>query len=528
MKRASTVSIIAIVAVATAGLAWGEELTLGIATEPTSIDPNFSNLPQNKATGDHWAEPLVLLNNMQQPTPSLAVSWGTLPGDDTVWEFKLRKGVKFTDGTPFTADDVLFTQTYVVALEGAINSGVYWKNKKITKVDDHTIHVTTGELHPLMVKEMAMINILSRKNGEGKTTADYNTGKATIGTGPYKFVEWVQGERVVFEPNPDYWGAKPKWSKATFRPINSDPSRLAALLSGAVDIIDFVPTTDIAGLRTNPEVALTEMSSNRVIMMIPDIGRHVTPFAKANDGSPLARNPLREWRVRRALSLAIDRNAIVERVMEGVAIPAGQMSPPFIFGHNPSLKPDRYDPEEAKRLLTSAGYPDGFRLTIHGPNDRYVNDEKILATLAQMFARVGIKTEVVTQPKATFFTRAKSGGADKLPEFTLFMIGSGSVLGDGGEQLHVSHVTSGVRPDMGWLNHGRYSNPLADLPLMKQSETVDLKARERLIQEAIAIVMHDDAMIPLHYQMNVWAHRTDLAYAGDTNEKTKAMLVSKK
>ena len=528
MKRISIVSIIVLAAIMTAGLAWAEELVLGIAAEPTSMDPNAANLPQDKANGDHWAEPLVLLNNMQQPTPSLAVSWGTLPGDETVWEFKLRQGVRFSDGTPFTADDVLFTQEYVVALGGPFPSGVYWKNKKITKIDDYTIHITTGELAPLMVKEIAMVNIVSRKNGEGMTTVDYNTGKATIGTGPYKFVEWIQGDRIVFEANTDYWGAKPKWSKVTFRPINSDPSRLAALLSGAVDIIDNVPTTDIANLRKDPKVALSEMSSNRVIYLMPDVGRHVTPFAAANDGSPLARNPLQEWRVRRALSLSINREAIVERVMEGVAIPAGQMSPPFIFGHNPSLKPASFDLDEAKRLLAAAGYPDGFRLTIHGPNDRYVNDEKVLVTVAQMFARLGVDTEVVTQPKATFFSQAKNGGPDGLPEFSLFMIGSGSVIGDGGEQLHVSYVTAGVRDDMGWLNHARYSNPLVDLRLMKAAETVDLKERERLIQESIAIVMHEEAMIPLHYQMNVWAHRPDLTYIGDTNEKTKAMYVSKK
>ena len=518
----------AVAAATIAVAASAEELKIGIATEPTSIDPNFYNFPQNHAVADHWSETLVLQDNNQRAQPFLAESWRTLPGDDKVWEFKLRRGVKFSDGTPFTADEVLFTHQYATGIKTGSAPGRFQENKKITKVDDYTLHVTTGTTWPLMVKEMSMVHIVSRKNGAGKTTEDYNAGRATIGTGPYKFVEWVPGGQIVFEPNPDYWSNKAKWSKVIFRPISSDPAWVAALLSGSVDLIDYVPTTDVVTLRANPKVTVTEYPSNRVIFFTPDMGRHVSPFVKTNDGKPAFPNPLRDWKVRKALSLAIDRKAIAERVMEGTAIPAGQLSPEFIFGSNPNLKPDPYDPEQAKKLLAEAGYPDGFRLTMHGPNDRYVNDEKVLVTVAQMLARVGIRTEVVALPKATYFTRVFRGGEWDLPEFSFFLLGSGSTMGDGGEQIQYSHVTYGIKTNLGVGNRGRYSNPLVDARIIRSMEEVDANKREKLIQEANQIVMDDYAMIPTHFQKNLWAHRPDLTYAGHTDERTTAMLVGKK
>ena len=262
--------------------------------------------------------------------------------------------------------------------------------------------------------------------------------------------------------------------------------------------------------------------------MIPGAGREVSPFARGADGQPLKPNPLLDKRVRKALSLAIDRKAIVERVMEGAAIPAGQMSPDFIFGHDPALKPDPHDPAQAKKLLAEAGYPDGFQLTIHGPNDRYVNDDKILETIAQMLTKVGIKTDVVAMPKATYFTRVARGSPEKGPEFTFSMMGSGSNLGDGGSQIENSHHTVNVRPNMGVLNYSLYSNAVLDALLVKEAQTVNADERANLIRQGIGIIMADYAMIPLHFQKNIWAHRADLAYAGHTDEMTKAMLVTRK
>jgi peptide/nickel transport system substrate-binding protein len=379
-----------------------------------------------------------------------------------------------------------------------------------------------------MDKEMAMVHIVQKDMAATKETGDYNAGKANVGTGPYKFVEWVQGERVVFEANPDYWGPKPKWSKLTFRPIKSDPSRLAALLSGSVDIIDYVPTNDLDSLRKNPKVALTEYPSNRVIYFWPDQSRYDSPFVKTNDGKPAVPNPLRDIKVREAISLAINRKAIVDRVMSGAGIEAEQMSPEFIFGSNPALPKLKYDPERAKKLLAEAGWPDGFQLTIHGPNDRYVNDEKVSETVAQMLTKIGIKSNVVVQPKATYFGKTRSGGEMGMPAYSFFMMGSGSNLGDGGSQLQFSHHAYYPLKNMGVGNRGRYNNMRVDAYMSMQMEETNVEKRREQIQKGVAIVMKDWGFIPTHYQKNIWAHRPDLVYAGHTNEKTKAMLVSKK
>ncbi len=508
------------------GVAGAETLTLGIATEPTSVDPHYYNFPQNHAVADHVFNTLIIKDHRQQPTPGLALSWK--PIDDKVWEFKLRQGVKFHNGQPFTADDVLFSHERAIAMKTASPPGRYQKNKTITKVDDYTIHITTGEPYPLMWKEMQMVHIVSRTAAKGKTTEDMHKGDGMIGTGAYKFVEWVSGDRVVMEPNPDFWGEKAKWSKVVFKPIKSAPSRVAALLNGDVDIIDYVPTPDVKSLKANPKVAITESPSNRVIYFWTDIGRHISPYVKDNDGNPLFPNPFQNWKVRKAISKAINRDAIVDRVMEGAAIPAGQMSPDFIFGSNPDLKPDTYDPELAKKLLAEAGYPDGFRLTAHGPNDRYVNDEKLVQTVAAMLTRVGIKTEVQTFPRSVYFSRSSRGGEYGLPEFSFYLMGSGSNLGDGLSQLQFSHGTNGLKANYGVGNRGRYSNPIVDYFLLTAFTTIDDAKREKLVQQAVAVAVKEYAFIPTHYQKNIWAHRPDLTYVGHTNEKTKAMLVGKK
>ena len=514
------------------GAAISEEITLGIGTEPSSIDPNFYNFPQNHAIGDHWAETLVLKDNKQRAKPLLATSWNPLPNDNKVWEFKLRKGVKFTDGSPFTADDVLATHKYALGVKTGSPPGRYQRNKTLTKIDDYTVHITTGSAYPLMDKEMAMVHIVQKDMAATKETGDYNAGTANVGTGPYKFVEWVQGERVVFEPNPNYWGKKAKWSKVLFRPIKSDPARLAALLSGAVDIIDYVPTNDLDDLRKNPKLALTEYPSNRVIYFWPDQSRYDSPFVKTNDGKPAVPNPLRNIKVREAISLAINRKAIVERVMSGAGIEAEQMSPDFIFGSNPALPKLKYDPEQAKKLLAEAGWPDGFQMTIHGPNDRYVNDEKVSETVAQMLTKIGIKSKVVVMPKATYFGKTRAGdnplGLPDIPQFSFFMMGSGSNLGDGGSQLQFSHHAYYPLKNMGVGNRGRYNNMNVDALMFAQMSETNVEKRRKQIQDGVAIVMRDWGFIPTHYQKNIWAHRKDLTYAGHTNEKTKAMLVSKK
>ena len=501
------------------GTAGGDELIIGTQVEPTSIDPHYHNTQPNVQIGRQVFDHLIKRDHKQRLRPGLAVSWKAV--NDTTWEFKLRKGVKFHDGSPFTADDVVFTIARVEA--GVPNSpssfATFTSGKTVVRVDDYTLRVTTKKPYPLMPNDLATFAMLSKKHGEGATTEDYNSGKATVGTGPYTFKEWRSADRVVLEGNTEYWGGKPKWDEVVYKPVKAGPSRIAALLTGDVDMIDKVPTTDIAALRKNPKVEVSQVSSNRVIFFSPDSNRHISPHVKNNDGTPAFPNPLRKWEVRKAISMAINRQAIVDRVMEGAAIPASQLLPGGFFGFNPDLKIEPYDPEGAKKLLAKVGFPDGFRLTVHSPNDRYVNDGKVTEAIAQMLTRVGIKCEVTTLSKSVYFSRGT-----KL-EYSFGMFSNGSDTGESSAPLRsIVHTRT---ESFGRSNRARYSNVIFDAKLEEALVTVDDAKREQLLQEAMGVVINDYGQIPTHYQVNTWALRKGLTYLGRTDENTLANGVSK-
>ncbi len=523
MKRITVGLLGAVVAVLLAGNVGAADLRVGLKLEPSSIDPHYHNLGPNNSAARHIFDRLVHTNEKQQLGPGLAVSWKPL--SDTVWEFKLRQGVKFHDGSPFTADDVLFTFERAPNVEASPSSfALYTKGKTLKKIDDFTIHITTERPYPLMPNDVSTINIISKKHGEGAKTADYNSGKAAIGTGPYKFVEWVPGDRLVLEKNPDYWGEKAVFDHVVIKPINSDPTRVAALLAGDVDMIDLVPTADIAHLKTNPKVVLSQGVSNRVIYLHLDHDRDDSPFVTGTGG----KNPLKDVRVRKAISKAINRPAIVEKVMEGIAIPAGQLLPEGFFGVSPNLKAEAYDPEGAKKLLAEAGWGGGFGLTLHGPNDRYINDDKIAQAIGQMLTRVGIKAKIETMPRSVYFSRASRGGPNKTPEFSFILVGWGAGTGEASSPLKSLLHTYDKARGFGASNRGRYSNPEVDKIVEDALATVDDAKREKLLQKATEIAINDLGIIPLHYQVNTWATRPGLAYTPRTDEATLLMNVVKK
>lgn len=502
-----------------------DDITIALASEPTSIDPHFHNLGPNNAMATHLFDRLVNTDTNQKLVPGLAESWK--PVNDTTWEFKLRKNVKFHDGSPFTADDVVFTMQRAPNVPNSPSSfSTYIKGKTFVKIDSHTIHIKTAKPYPLMANDMSTVPIISKKAGENATTADFNSGKAAIGTGPYKFSEYRPGEHFVFVPNNDYWGEKPKWAKVTLKPIKSKPSRVAALLAGDVDVIEGVPTTDIERLKSDPKVELSQGVSNRVIYLHLDHKREDSPFVKGPDGGKIA-NPLRKLKVRQAISKAINRDAIVERVMEGVAIKAGQLLPKGFFGVSPNLKPEAHDADGAKKLLAEAGYAKGFQLRIHGPNDRYINDAKIAEAIAQMLTRIGIKTDVETMPRSVYFKRASRGGPDKTPEFSFILVGWGAGSGEASSPLKSLIHTRDKSRGFGASNRGRYSNPAVDKLIEDALATVDDQKRQDLLAKATETAVGDLAIIPLHYQVNTWGTRKGLKYRARTDERTIATEVVK-
>jgi peptide/nickel transport system substrate-binding protein len=500
--------------------AWAQDLTVGLGASVTSIDPHFHNLSPNSNIARHIFDRLIHTDDKQRQTPGLATEWKAI--DDTTWEFKLRKGVKFHDGSEFTAEDVVATLKRVPWVPNSPSSFRIYTQSVVgwEIVDPHTIRLKTAKVYPLLPTDIATINIVNKKFEQGPT-ADFNSGKAAIGTGPFKFVEYVPGDRIVLQRNDDYWGPKPHWQKVTMKLITNNSARVAALLAGDVQVIDAVPATDYARLKGNADLAIAQIVGNRLIYLHIDSHRDQSPFVTDKAGALLPNNPLKDPRVRRALSRSINRQAIVDRIMDGLAIPAGGLMADGFFGTSPKLKPDPFDAEGARKLLTEAGYPNGFGLTIHGPNDRYPNDEKILQAIGPMFNRVGIDTKVVTLPWATF------AGQSSNPNyaFSVMLVGWGADTGEVSSPLRSLLATVNREAGMGGSNRGRYSNPKMDGLLAQALTTVDDGKREKLLQEASEIAIADMGLIPLHYQINVWAMRKGLTYSPRTDEYTLAQFI---
>lgn len=490
-------------------------LTIGLSADVTSIDPHYHNLTPNNMVAQHLFDYLVLRSEKSQPVPGLATEWKAV--EPTVWEFKLRKGVKFSDGSEFTAADVVASIDRVPKVPKSPSPFTAFTKQivKIDVVDPHTIRFRTATPYPLMPSDMSQVAIIS-KNAANASTDDFNSGKAAIGTGPYKLVRYAKGDRIELARNDAWWGGKTPWEKVTLRLLTNDAARVAALLSGDVQAIENVPTADVAKLRGDKRLSVFRQVSDRLMYIHMDSDRDVTPTVTAKDGKPLAKNPLKDPQVRKALSMAINRPAIVERVMENEAIPAGQVVPDFLFGATKNLKVEKYDPDGAKKLLAAAGYPDGFALQLHATNNRYVNDAKIAQAIAQMLTRVGIKVDVVAMPSATFFPQATD------LKFSFLQAGWSTGTGEASASLKALLMTFNKDKGFGTANRGRYSNTKVDALTEDALMTVDDVKREAYLQRATEIAINDTGIIPLHFQVSLWATRDGIGYVPRVDEQTLA------
>src|SRR5688572_15745631 len=493
------------------------EVSIGLQAAITSIDPHYHNLSPNNGLLLQVFEPLVKRDHNQKLVPGLATSWRAI--DDLTWEFKLRKNVRWHDGSPFTAEDVLFTLKRVPDVPNSPSSFATF-TKPIVEAkatDPHTLVFKTASPHVLLPSDMGSVYIVSKLHGEKATTPDYNSGKAAIGTGPYKFVEYVPNQRVVLKANFGYWGGEEPWDKVTFKILTNSAARVAALLSGDVQMIETVPTSDIARLSQDKKYALSDKVSNRVIYVhLNQWNDKAVPFVTAKDGKPLDKNPFKDPRVRKALSMAINRDAIADRIMEKKAVPASQLLPEVFYGTSKKLKPHKYDPEGAKKLLAEAGYPNGFALTLHGTNNRYINDANIIQAIAQFYSRAGIDAKVETMPSSVYFTRATKG------DFGYMLLGWGTESGEQGSSLRSLLATRDPAKGMGVNNRGRYSNPAFDKVLSEALVTMDEKKRESMIQAAAETVMADTGLIPIHYEVSTWATARGFKYNARTDQYTLA------
>jgi peptide/nickel transport system substrate-binding protein len=513
--------ILAGLACMAAPAALAADLVVGARTE-LAMDPHAQWLDTNTSYYNHIYGSLVRIDEKSAIVADLAESWKVI--SDTEWQFNLRRGVKFHDGSALDAADVVASFGRARSLPTATSpyTGAIATVKEVRAVDAQTISITTTRPDPVLLHAIANIQIIPSELA-GATTDSFNTGKSVVGTGPYRFVGFKAGDRLELARNSDYWGAKPKWDRVTFRFIPDDAARVAALLGNDVDLIDFVPPRLVERVKAAPNASVFLGPSDRSIFLIPDTERDVSPFIRDRDGKPLAKNPLKDKRVREALALAIDRDLLTKRVMDSAATPSSQPTAPGFGGYNDSLKVPAYDVNRAKALLTEAGYPEGFGMTVHCTNDRYVNDEKVCQAIGQMLARIGLRMSVEALPRSVFFPVATNHTSDARYSFMLLGWGNSST-GDAGVVPNILHSLDRARGFGSW-NLGHYANPAIDKAIEAAVSTMDLKQRYAGLAQAMRLAMEDYALIPLYTQSVIMAARKGLTVTTWANERTNAESV---
>lgn len=492
-------------------------LNIGLGGAFTTVDPHFYHAVPNHTVAMHMFERLIDRAPDGRLIPGLALSWKPL--SETLWEFQLRPGVRFHDGGEFTADDVVFTFERARDVPNSPGGfgGFLRTVQQVEVLDPLTLRLHTAAPAPDLPPNLTYVGIVSRRVGEGATTADYNSGKATIGTGPYRFVSFTPGSKVELARFDSYWGAKQPWDTVALRLLANPAARSAALLSGDVDLIDTPSVSDLPRLRSDDRVNVASIPGIRFLYLAPDLSREgESPFVTDVRGTPLPRNPFRDLRVRQALSLSIQRAALADRIMLGTAAPTGQWMPPGAYSYAPQVKAPEPDIEQARKLLAEAGLKDGFRLTLHTPNDRYPNDARLAQAIAQMWTRIGVQTTVEALPWSSYSAR---GGRQ---DFAMGLWGWGSATFEGGYMLTQCFATTDKNRSLGLYNYGRYSDPELDAMIAKAVVEVDEARREALLIAATEKAAAGVPVIPLLMLQNLWAVRKGIAFQPRSDERTLA------
>ncbi len=497
-----------------------QELRIGFKAAVDGADPH-QNYSPNRNVQLHVYEPLVFQDPLLRPQPGAASAWRAV--DPTSWEFTLREGLRFHDGTPVTAEDVTFSIQRARAVTGIRTFVAQTRNiASVEAKDARTVLIRTHGPAPLLPNQLTVIAIVSaRAAAGGATEADFNGGRAAVGSGPYRWVRFTPGQEVVLARNPDHWRGAEPWERVTFRFIPNDSARVAALLAGDVDVIDSVPAALYGRVRESDRTRLVTATGQFTLYLYLDMHRDRALFAAGADGQPLERSPVRDPRVRQAMTLALNRAALAERAMEGSAEPAGQFAPPGFIGHDAALRPAPYDPARARALLAEAGHPNGFRLTLHCTSDRFAGDARTCQAVGQMLTAIGIRTTVETLPAAVFFRRATSG-ANGEPEFTAFMAIFASSTGVASESISTILRTPDRALGHGPLNRGRYANPQLDAALDRIDASFDEAERERLMGAAARIAIEDNAVLPILVLKASWGVRRGLSLTPYGNQYTFA------
>lgn len=490
-------------------------LRIGTATPATSADPYFQNATPNNVLARHIFEPLVVFDEKQVLAPALAESWRMT--DSLTWEFKLRPNLVFSDGSPLTSEDVVASIERAAKADspGSVQANV--KTVVSTEAPDPlTVIMKTATPDMLLPAQLTRVAIISKQFKSAPTT-DFNAAKATLGAGPYILTEYVPGDRAVMKRNDKYWGPKQAWDEVILKATPDDAARTASLLAGDVDLIEGVSPTDVERLKGISDVKIVSAPSNRMVYLAPNQGVDTNSFITDKSGKPLEKNPFQDVRVRQAVSHAINREAIVDRVMDGFALPTAQWLATGRYGTAPGVAPDTYDPELSKKLLAEAGYPDGFSITAHASNNRYINDAKIIQAVAQMLSRVGIKTKAEALPWATFQPKANAG------EFAIVLGAWGANTGETSVPMTATLATRDAARGRGASNYAGYSNPEFDKLLGAAQNELDPDKRNKALGKAAGFAISDKALIPLHHEVSIWAAKASMDYVPRADQYTLAI-----
>ncbi|HEU0200286.1 MAG TPA: ABC transporter substrate-binding protein [Burkholderiaceae bacterium] len=497
----------ALVLAALLGLAaHAEEKTLRWAPrgDAGSMDPHSfnENLTQN-ITG-HVYETLARRARDQRLEPSLAVRWTIV--DDRTWRFHLRRGVKFHDGTPFTADDVVFS---IERAQQRSSQQAYFARQLGTpvRIDDETVELRLPAPNPILIEHQLNVQIMShawcKKHGVERVPdfAAKEEGHSTLnamGTGPFMLEQREPGTKTVLVRNPNWWGKfEGNVTKAIITPIGSDGTRTAALLAGDIDFTIDAPPQDIARLANEPKMRLHRGLENRVIFFGFDQYRDELLYSNAK-----GRNPFKDVRVREAFYRAIDVETLKSTIMRGQSAPTGCMAVAKVGCLAPELETRApADPERARKLLAQAGYPNGFALTLDCPNDRYVNDQPLCLAVAGMLGRIGIKVKVDARPKAIYFQKIDQ------KDTSFYMLGWGGGTTDAQSLMDPILHSLDEKSQKGTTNHGRYSDPELDRLIDAAGIDMDVERRGTLIAEAQRRAHSRFYYLPIHRQMLTWVSR---------------------
>jgi peptide/nickel transport system substrate-binding protein len=495
------------VAIAVIGLSPASSQTLRYANQGDlkSLDPYTLKETTTIAHHAHVYEGLVGRDKELKIVPALAESWET--PEPTRWRFHLRKGVKFHNGDPFTADDVIFSAARVRATGSNFLSNVP-ADAKFVKVDDYTVDVLLDSPNPILTSQWDGWYIMDKKWCEENNSVAPTPASATTpsyaslhenGTGPFIIESHQPGVKTVFKVNPNWWG-KPEHNlkEIIFTPISSDATRVAALLSGEVDVVEPVPIQDIQRVNSSGVATVLNGPEVRTLFLGMDQARDELLYSNIK-----GKNPFKDIRVREAFYRAIDVELIKNRVMRGLSTPSVLMVAPQLFALSKDFTRPKVDPDAAKKLLAEAGYPDGFEVTMDCPNDRYVNDAAICQAVVGMLARIGIKVNLLAQPKAQYFAKVLKPGGFKT---SFYMLGWTPASMD---SHNVLHDIMGCRddakdPTRGEANLGGYCNREIDTLADKTLIEPDVAKRDQMIKQAFEISIKDFGYIPLHQQALSW------------------------